>query len=662
MFNYKLYEDNVVRIILALSCVMFCYNFFYWDYMSMYHQICDDAYISLKYAYNLYNYGELNYYPGYKVEGYTNFLWTVLISFAYVLNIEPVAYVKFLGFLSGIGLIFVVYLLAVTFFENKLTASILALAIGINSQIAYMSSWGLETTFYIFLYTLASLCYARNQLILSSLIIALSAMTRLEILPFFTFLLFFDYIKYKDLKRSIKLILPFSFLFVPYFYGRYLYYGYLLPNTFYVKVGSGMAFIQRGIDYIYYNLHKLNILYPILFSFFIIFVGTLYHIKNKTLKKIFRINPLKATFLTSCIFYTLYIIKVGGDVFGERFIVHYIIFYLFSILFLVDYIEKYRNINQYSFSVLILFSLLLTAPSFPNSTHLTGWVTLGNHIKSISSSQNTLATDAAGALAYYSELNTYDILGLNDVYIAHKEIKNMGAGTPGHEKQDNQYILNKKPTFITTWIDPDGGAGRGFKNYFDFLANYELITLLDTSRKEISSDRLFQVNNITSQNLLQLISRENKNTGIYDWALYKRKKQVNQKLEFKNALYLLKTQLKHASFIDGKSLISENKKHNERGYLLYGPYMILSLGKYSIDFEIEANNIENEILANFDIFIGGKVIKEKLFTKSELNNNIINISIPFEIDSNIENKLAEFRFYYFPNSDLTINFIHLNKI
>lgn len=469
MLNYKLYEDKAVTIIIAFSCVMFCYNFYYWDYMSMYHQICDDAYISLKYAYNLYHYGELNYYPGYKVEGYTNFLWTVLISFAYVLNIEPVAYVKLLGFLSGIGLIFVVYLLAVSFFKNKLTASILALAIGINSQIAYMSSWGLETTFYIFLYTLASLCYVRNQLILSSLIIALSAMTRLEILAFFAFMLFFDYIKYKDIKRSFKLILPFSFLFVPYFYARYLYYGYLLPNTFYVKVGSGIAFIQRGIDYIYYNLHKLNILYPIIFSFFILLVGSLYHIKNKTLKKIFIINPLKATFIASGLFYSLYIIKVGGDVFGERFIIHYIIFYIFSILFLVDYIEKYRNINQYTFSILILFSLLLTAPSFPNSTHLTG-------------------------------------------------------------------------------------------------------------------------------------------------------------------------------------------------YLLYGPYMKLSLGKYRIDFEIEANNIENDILANFDIFIGGEIIKEKLLTKSELDNNIMNISIPFEIDRNIENKPAEFRFYYFPNSDLTINFIHLNKI
>jgi arabinofuranosyltransferase len=59
-----------------------------------------------------------------------------------------------------------------------------------------------------------------------------------------------------------------------------------------------------------------------------------------------------------------------------------------------------------------------------------------------------LATNTAGGLAYYSGLRVIDMLGLNDVHIAHRHTPGMGRGKPGHEKGDGAYVLSRKPDFI----------------------------------------------------------------------------------------------------------------------------------------------------------------------------------------------------------------------
>ena len=50
------------------------------------------------------------------------------------------------------------------------------------------------------------------------------------------------------------------------------------------------------------------------------------------------------------------------------------------------------------------------------------------------------------------------MLGINDLYIGHKEITDMGSGLAGHEKQDPAYVLDRKPEFILP-----------YPNYFDPL-------------------------------------------------------------------------------------------------------------------------------------------------------------------------------------------------
>jgi len=66
------------------------------------------------------------------------------------------------------------------------------------------------------------------------------------------------------------------------------------------------------------------------------------------------------------------------------------------------------------------------------------------------------AVDAAGALPYWSELPTLDMLGLNDAYIAHHPPPSFGHGGIGHELGDGAYVLGRRPDLIS--FNNAGGA------------------------------------------------------------------------------------------------------------------------------------------------------------------------------------------------------------
>jgi arabinofuranosyltransferase len=65
-----------------------------------------------------------------------------------------------------------------------------------------------------------------------------------------------------------------------------------------------------------------------------------------------------------------------------------------------------------------------------------------------------LAAFAAGAMADFSNRYTVDMLGLNDVHIAHVQVPDMGSEVAGHEKRDPAYVLARRPDYIlATWQD-----------------------------------------------------------------------------------------------------------------------------------------------------------------------------------------------------------------
>ena len=72
----------------------------------------DDAYISYRYARNFARGLGLVYNSGERIEGYTNFLWTVLLGGGIRVGLDPVALAKILGGMAACGALAMVYLLS----------------------------------------------------------------------------------------------------------------------------------------------------------------------------------------------------------------------------------------------------------------------------------------------------------------------------------------------------------------------------------------------------------------------------------------------------------------------------------------------------------------------------------------------------------------------
>jgi hypothetical protein len=59
-----------------------------------------------------------------------------------------------------------------------------------------------------------------------------------------------------------------------------------------------------------------------------------------------------------------------------------------------------------------------------------------------------VAVDAAGAIPYYSQLRSLDMLGLNDAHISRRRTALFGRGLQGHELGDGSYVLEREPDIV----------------------------------------------------------------------------------------------------------------------------------------------------------------------------------------------------------------------
>ncbi|MFH2009061.1 MAG: hypothetical protein ABI333_20900 [bacterium] len=250
--------------------------------------LSDDAYISFRYAENLARHGELNWNVGERrVEGYTNFLWTVVLAAGIRAGVGPETSSLFLGSLFGVLTALVLFWLCRVLSGacgpgdrgRPWTAELL----GGGSELsgwdllppALLSCWGayacwssggLETQMFSFLLLLAITQYVREEVLElpfrpSALWFALAAMTRPEGALVFSvvgahrllwtlgnltahllrgssgFRRRIDH----SLQSDGLWVLVFLAWYGGYFLWRYEYYGHLYPNTYYIKVATTNA-------------------------------------------------------------------------------------------------------------------------------------------------------------------------------------------------------------------------------------------------------------------------------------------------------------------------------------------------------------------------------------------------------------------------------------
>lgn len=229
----------------------------------------DDAYISYRYARNLARGLGLVYNEGERIEGYTNFLWTVLLAAGIKLGIDPEVVAKGLGGLSACGALTALFLLARRF-RPLGTMPVMATWLFASSivQSGY-AVFGLETAFFIFLVLAgtemlyrerdrAALAHADPALPWSTtggfpwsgLVFGLAGLTRPEAPLYIGIPMLFlglrGFFRSQNLLRGVLFAAPIA----AHMLWRHSYYGTWLTNTAAAKTGSLKDQIAGGTHYL----------------------------------------------------------------------------------------------------------------------------------------------------------------------------------------------------------------------------------------------------------------------------------------------------------------------------------------------------------------------------------------------------------------------------
>ncbi|WP_338065522.1 hypothetical protein [Amycolatopsis antarctica] len=237
--------------------------------LSLLHQIMfgtvvEDAYISFRYSLNLAEGNGPVFNPGERVEGYSNFLWTVLVAVPQaVFGRGLVAGAAVLGVICTLGCVLLAYLLVNRIVRlagagrpPRPVLGVLAavLTAGASGLAAYGPS-GLETPLFLLLVLATCYAVACGRTVVAGVLVALATMTRPDgavvALIVAAFLVVAAVRKRTDWWALIGYLLGGLVLAVPWTAWRVTYYGHLLPNAVAAKSGGSLGWqLGQGWDYL----------------------------------------------------------------------------------------------------------------------------------------------------------------------------------------------------------------------------------------------------------------------------------------------------------------------------------------------------------------------------------------------------------------------------
>jgi len=446
--------------------------------------VTDDAYISFRYARNLALHGQLVFNLGERVEGYTNFLWTVILALGIKLGVGPVALSRFLGVAFGIATLAVVVRMSLRLSGERRSRWHMVAPLLLASMGAYACwcSGGLETQLFTFLVTLGfSLVLGEVTLgrgYASAAAFAFAAMTRPEGAMFFALVALFRILTNWRRERRV---LPQRFelawaavfigLFAPYFLWRWRYFGWLFPNTFYVKSSSSGGAWKLGVFY----LRRFCEDYGVHFLLLVILFG-------RAAREDERRQDLRLLAAIVSLAFAAYVVKVGGDFMGlYRFILP--VLPLGAVVLAESARRLYAQIRLRVGARVAAAALGVVAAGFlvgsvhtsrqamtfvgaDNGIDMPAYlktyaeerIPVGQWLRQYRGDADLMTVGGAGVIPYYSEIPAYDVFGLVDARIAHDPHMTVSS-RPGHQKWgSDDYMLSRKPTLITHHYCLGGGC------------------------------------------------------------------------------------------------------------------------------------------------------------------------------------------------------------
>jgi len=481
-----------------------------------YNFIQDDAFISYRYVKNLVSGRGLVFNTGERVEGYTNFLWIILLALFTTLGLNTVAASKFLGLASGCLSLLLLYRIARILLrgegvEWKRTedrererrkqdqenqegqkggkarpgpADWLALAppllLAANGAFAYWCISGLESGLFVLMILAATYFYFTRERLMVPFG-ALATLVRPEgALVFAVFLLDKVLFRRDGLKNGLRFAAAYAVLLLPYLIFKVAYYGDLLPNPFYAKTGFSWEYVRSGLGYFWRFLRHYGLWGGLYLLTLIGWRRTPVGRENSTW--------VRRPALLMIWIYSLAVILIGGDVLqGHRFFLPVLPFlYLFigwGLLRLrcaVTSEPLRRWLPAAALAALLSVTFFLPRPWL--LTVRRAEIGLGRKMADTAARLNalfdgsfTMAASTIGALSYYSEATVIDMLGLTDPMIARHPEEIPGIASPWKERNYNgRYLLSRDPDVIifSTGMKPSAPAERALLLYSEFRDHY----------------------------------------------------------------------------------------------------------------------------------------------------------------------------------------------
>lgn len=463
--------------------------------------IQDDAFTSLRYIKNILNGQGLVFNPGERVEGYTNFLWVMILSTIKLignlsrLNINLEELTQTLSTFFGLTFLIAVYVLSNRIFNDKKYSSLFSSAFSFlivlmvlyTTPFMYWSVSGMETslfatltiiTIYLFIES-----YHSQKLMPFVIVSILNSLLRPEGFIFFFILIFIRTIlnfiekePNKLLPRIVDSLDPFIkktvFIYLSvmslYILFRLIYYGYPFPNTFYAKTEFNLEFLKRGWNYLTEFVQDY-----FMYGFMFVPIAFLFN------KKYFEKETI--TLLLFSVIYILLIVLIGGDVLptGRFFLPILPLIYILFISSINQIIQNYSQERwmKYFYGIMIIVLVIFSTSNYkmqkPKMLEkrayeiglvskmkiYADWVS-----KKYDNKNSVVALSTIGAFSFYSNSIVIDLVGLTDEYIAHhpKVIEGINEELPVLWKERHynaDYVLSRKPDFI---IFPAGAKPSAF--------------------------------------------------------------------------------------------------------------------------------------------------------------------------------------------------------
>lgn len=457
-------------------------------------RVIDDSYISFQYAKNWASGNGLVFNPGERVEGYTNFLWIACMTPLWWIvgpDHELFTYCVF-GLTIALGVAALVLVAAIgkkVFPERALPATLAVLLLAFDDSFVGYAVMGLENHLLMTLMLVGvwlAVSRPKNWEILLGVSFALVAMTRpdgllwmgtyflaelLALLPPFRTP---EGPPWRSLARTaVAFVLPFGVYYV----ARFLYYGYPVPNTFYLKVGATFAALARGFEYVSS------------------FVTERYGVPLLALGAVlvFRTAWVRWLWLHA-VLHTGYIVYVGGDFYsGHRFLLALIPTLALLVAAVCDRVtfreparkrkRKQRSSAEWIPAAAVIACVLVRSGTIQNGPYpreVRTWATtVDNNVRYMQWLSGVRREGASfvlgdiGAAGFFADLRVLDVFGVVDPAVAHKQVRGFGTGKAGHEKLATPAeLLARKPTYIKWgYIDASAVPQNDYYIFNSFPAN-----------------------------------------------------------------------------------------------------------------------------------------------------------------------------------------------